>query len=177
MVGAETGGGIGQAAGDLVKEMQKAQADVQQSDTRRGPNQAFAQALQAQQQTIASQQVAAQVAQKAGIEAQSGRVVNDTTLNKLAKDAQNEKKRVTTQVGATEKDEQSRLGKMVENLIAGQDKMTKIMNMALSGRQFSPSELLAMQAGVYRFSQELDLTSKVVEKATGGIKQTLNTQV
>ena len=55
--------------------------------------------------------------------------------------------------------------------------MTKIMHMALSGRQFSPTELLAMQAGVYRFSQELHLTGKVVEKATGGIKQTLNTQV
>jgi hypothetical protein len=51
------------------------------------------------------------------------------------------------------------------------------MKMALSGRQFTPPELLAMQAGVYRFSQELELTSKVIEKATSGIKQTMNTQV
>jgi len=34
-----------------------------------------------------------------------------------------------------------------------------------------------MQAGVYRFTQELELTSKVVEKATATIKQTMNTQV
>ena len=39
------------------------------------------------------------------------------------------------------------------------------------------SELLAVQAGVYKFSQELELTSKVVEKATSGVKQTLQTQV
>ena len=32
-------------------------------------------------------------------------------------------------------------------------------------------------AGVYRFTQELELTGKVVEKATSGIKQTMNTQV
>jgi hypothetical protein len=51
------------------------------------------------------------------------------------------------------------------------------MNMALSGKQFSPTELLAMQAGVYRFSQELDLTSKVVQQFASGVKQTLNTQV
>lgn len=80
-------------------------------------------------------------------------------------------------IGATEKGEESKLAGMIDNLVNGQDKMTKIMQMALSGRQFGPSELLAMQAGVYRYSQELDLTSKVVQQATSGIKQTLNTQV
>ena len=66
---------------------------------------------------------------------------------------------------------------MIEGLVSGQDKMTQIMEMAMSGKQMGPQELLAMQAGVYRFSQELELTSKVVEKATSGIKQTMNTQV
>ena len=44
-------------------------------------------------------------------------------------------------------------------------------------KSFTPTELLAVQAGVYKFSQELELTSKVVEKATDGVKQTLQTQV
>ena len=55
--------------------------------------------------------------------------------------------------------------------------MSKIIKLATSGRTFNPTELLAIQAGVYKFSQELELTSKVVEKATDGVKQTLQTQV
>ena len=34
-----------------------------------------------------------------------------------------------------------------------------------------------MQAGMYKYTQELDLVSKVVEKATSGLKDTLKTQV
>ena len=41
----------------------------------------------------------------------------------------------------------------------------------------SNQELLSMQAGMYKYTQELDLVSKVVEKATSGLKDTLKTQV
>lgn len=58
-----------------------------------------------------------------------------------------------------------------------QAKLDQILKMAESGRTFSPQELLAFQAHAYRASQELDLAGKVVEKATEGAKQTLNTQV
>ncbi len=67
--------------------------------------------------------------------------------------------------------------KVFEDVMAGQNKLESIMNLALSGRNFSQQELLALQAGVYRFTQELELTSKVIEKGTSSIKQTLNTQV
>lgn len=170
-------GGIGQAAGDLLKEMQKAQAEMQQVEQRRqtGGNQAFQQAMQ--QQQSASQMAQTQNSQKAAEVTQSSRVVTDGATDKVVKEQREFEKRASTRVGATEKNEESKLSQMLENLVNGQDKMTKIMHMALSGKQFSPTDLIAMQAGVYRFSQELDLTSKVVEKATGGIKQTLNTQV
>ena len=36
--------------------------------------------------------------------------------------------------------------------------------------------LLALQAGVYRYTQELELASKLVDKATGALKQTLQSQ-
>ncbi len=65
----------------------------------------------------------------------------------------------------------------MEDVMQGQNKLEEIINLSLSGRNFSTPELLAMQAGVYRFTQELELTSKVVEKATATIKQTMNTQV
>lgn len=67
--------------------------------------------------------------------------------------------------------------RVFEDVMAGQNKLDQIMNLALSGRNFSQQELLALQAGVYRFTQELELTSKVIEKGTSSIKQTLNTQV
>jgi len=69
------------------------------------------------------------------------------------------------------------LEKLFGGVMDGQGKLDKIIKLATSGRSFSPTELLAVQAGVYKFSQELELTSKVVEKATSGVKQTLQTQV
>jgi len=76
-----------------------------------------------------------------------------------------------------EKTRDTQLTKVLNSVMSGQDKMGKIIKLATSGRSFNPTELLAIQAGVYKFSQELELTSKVVEKATDGVKQTLQTQV
>ena len=69
------------------------------------------------------------------------------------------------------------LKRIVEDVMQGQNKFGKVLDLAMSGREFNHTELLALQAGVYRFSQELELTSKVIEKGTSAIKQTLNTQV
>jgi peptidoglycan hydrolase-like protein with peptidoglycan-binding domain len=67
--------------------------------------------------------------------------------------------------------------RVLSNVMDGQNALDSIIKKAASGKQFSNQELLAMQAGVYKFSQELELTSKVVEKATSGVKQTMQTQV
>jgi hypothetical protein len=67
--------------------------------------------------------------------------------------------------------------KVVEDLERGQGALDRLINGSLRGRQFSQTELLALQASMYKYSQELDLTSKVVEKATNGLKDTLKTQV
>jgi hypothetical protein len=69
------------------------------------------------------------------------------------------------------------LQRIMEDVMQGQNKLEEIINLSLSGKNFSSSELLALQAGVYRFTQELELTSKVVEKGTSTIKQVMNTQV
>lgn len=179
---AETsGGGVGQAAGDLLKEMQRAQTEAQQLDQRQrqvGASEGFAQALQSQQAQQTQQAFGSQqVSQAAGAQQTQGQLSGQIGVQDVLREAKAKQMSPSTRVGATEKTEESKLTRMIDNLVNGQDKMTKIMHLALSGRQFSPTELLAMQAGVYRFSQELDLTSKVVEKASGGIKQTLNTQV
>lgn len=67
--------------------------------------------------------------------------------------------------------------RIMEDVMQGQNKLEEIISLSLTGRNFSTNELLALQAGVYRFTQELELTSKVVEKGTSTVKQTMNTQV
>ena len=66
---------------------------------------------------------------------------------------------------------------MMGNMEKGQASLDKLINGGLSGKNFSNGELLSLQAGMYKYSQELDLTSKIVEKATSGLKDTLKTQV
>jgi hypothetical protein len=69
------------------------------------------------------------------------------------------------------------LKSVLNQVVDGQNKLDEIIKMATSGKVYGNQELLAVQAAVYKFSQELDLTSKVVEKATSGVKQTMQTQV
>ena len=66
---------------------------------------------------------------------------------------------------------------LVDRVSHAQRRLDHILHLAESGKSFSPVELLSFQAHVYRASQELDLAGKVVEKATGGVKQVLQTQL
>lgn len=67
--------------------------------------------------------------------------------------------------------------KMMDQVAAAQKRMDEVLELAQSGKSFTPAELLSLQTQMYRASQELDLAGKVVEKATGGVKQILQTQV
>ena len=67
--------------------------------------------------------------------------------------------------------------KMMSDLEKGQGTLDKLITRGLSGKNISNTELLAMQAQMYQYTQELELTGKVVEKATSGLKDTLKTQV
>lgn len=81
-----------------------------------------------------------------------------------------------TKVGASAESKQV-AGQMIDQVQQAQSRMDQILQLAESGKSFSPAELLSLQAHVYRASQELDLAGKVVEKATNGVKQVLQTQV
>jgi hypothetical protein len=65
----------------------------------------------------------------------------------------------------------------LDQVSAAQSRMDQVLELAQSGKTFTPAELLALQTQMYRASQELDLAGKVVEKATGGVKQVLQTQL
>ncbi|HYV43660.1 MAG TPA: ATP-dependent helicase HrpB [Myxococcaceae bacterium] len=67
--------------------------------------------------------------------------------------------------------------KAVDQVAQAQHRLDRVLALAQSGKTFSPAELLGLQAQVYGASQELDLAGKVVEKATSGVKQILQTQI
>lgn len=73
----------------------------------------------------------------------------------------------------------TRLGipQLFKDVVDGQGKMASVMKSALSGHPLTSVEMLAVQAGIYRYAIELDLATKVVEKLSNGVRQTMNTQV
>jgi len=87
--------------------------------------------------------------------------------------------RAADPVGAQQ--ETSRATFMMSNMVSemekGQGLLDKLINGGLHGAKFNNTELLALQAGMYKYTQELDLTGKVVDKATQALKDTLKTQV
>jgi hypothetical protein len=48
-----------------------------------------------------------------------------------------------------------------------------VVRQGLAGRAYTPADLLAMQAQVYRYTQELELVSKLVERGTSTVKTIL----
>jgi len=69
------------------------------------------------------------------------------------------------------------LSDIFKNLETGQKKMDDILKISMSGVKLSQEELLALQVRVYKFTREVELISKLVEKGTSGMKQVVNTQI
>jgi hypothetical protein len=69
------------------------------------------------------------------------------------------------------------VSQVVSDLELGQRKLEELIHAGASGKSFSNAELLSLQASMFKYTQELDLTSKVVEKATSGLKDVVKTQV
>ena len=67
--------------------------------------------------------------------------------------------------------------RLLIDLVEGERRMDRVIAAALSGRDFTVQELIAIQATVFRYTQELEVVSRVVDKATAAVKTTLQTQV
>lgn len=162
-------GGIGKASQQMMQELQKQMSEQVQGGN--GPDKA-----QFNDMMVQDVQQAQDPSKVQG--------VNDPTrAQSVLKTAQaNASQKVDTNnmdVKGSTGDSTTRTGlkNMLNKMVDGQNKLDDIIKMATSGKKYGQQELLAIQASVYKFSQELDLTSKVVEKATSGIKQTMQTQV
>ncbi len=65
----------------------------------------------------------------------------------------------------------------VKGLSDGQHRLESIIDELKSGRQFDRAELLGIQAEVSKLTEELQLTTKLVDSAMQGIKNMLQQQV
>lgn len=134
-----------------------------------------AQGVQGPEKAQAAQQAQqVQQAQKVGATDQVRGVEN---VNKTDKAAMNKVSPNGVDAKAESQKSNNMMTQVVTSLEKGQVNLEKLINQAASGKQFSNSELLGLQASMYKYTQELDLTGKVVEKATSGLKDTLKTQV
>lgn len=73
-------------------------------------------------------------------------------------------------------DEPSPFAKVLRGLGNEVDRGEKMVRHALHGGDLGPGELLALQAGVYRYSEAVDLSAKLVDRATNGVKTVIQGQ-
>jgi hypothetical protein len=67
--------------------------------------------------------------------------------------------------------------RLVARMLDDESAVDRGLAAAMSGKSMSASQLLVLQAQVIQYSQELEVASRVVDKATGAVKQVLQTQV
>jgi len=58
----------------------------------------------------------------------------------------------------------------------GERLMRQAMTATQGGHEYGTTELLALQAGVYRYSEVIDLAAKLVDRAANGVKTVLSGQ-
>lgn len=73
-------------------------------------------------------------------------------------------------------DDPSPFARILRGLGREVDRGEHMVGRALHGRDLGPGELLALQAGVYRYSEAVDLSAKLVDRATNGVKTVIQGQ-
>ena len=66
---------------------------------------------------------------------------------------------------------------LLERTVSAERNVDTLLAAAARGKTFSPSELLALQATVFRYSQAVEIVSRATDKLVGAVKQTMGTQV
>ncbi len=68
--------------------------------------------------------------------------------------------------------------RLLQSLGRSVDRGETVVRSAVEGaaKDLGPGELLALQAGVYRYSEAVDLSSKLIDRATSGVKTVLQGQ-
>lgn len=76
--------------------------------------------------------------------------------------------------------EKSSFARMLQSIgyeaAEGERTMRSAIRATQAGRDLGPAELLALQAGVYRYSEVVDLAAKLVDRASTGVKTVISGQ-
>ena len=75
------------------------------------------------------------------------------------------------------RDGPTQIRRLLVDLVDGERRMDRVIRSALSGRDFTVQELIAIQATVLRHTQEVEAVSRVLDRLTSAVKTTLQTQV
>jgi hypothetical protein len=75
-------------------------------------------------------------------------------------------------------DEPSPFARVLRGLGKEVDRGERLTRRAIEGggKELSSGDLLALQAGVYRYSEAVDLSAKLIDRATNGVKTVLQGQ-
>ncbi|MFP2908486.1 ATP-dependent helicase HrpB [Pyxidicoccus sp. 3LFB2] len=118
-----------------------------------------------------------ELAPPAPVDAQAGSKFDGVLADKARAASAVPDVRTVEAVAPTERPVLNAVSHVVHALEQGQRDLDRIIQQAGSGKAFSNAELLSLQASMYRYTQELDLVGRVVEKATTGLKDVVKTQV
>jgi hypothetical protein len=66
---------------------------------------------------------------------------------------------------------------LLERTLSAERGVDTLLAAAARGKTFSPAELIALQATVFRYSQAVEVVSRATDKLVGAVKQTMGTQV
>jgi hypothetical protein len=66
-----------------------------------------------------------------------------------------------------------RFSEVLQDLDRGEKFVDRVIRRAMAGRDFTPEQLIAVQAGVYRHAQQMEAFSKLVDSVTGSVRRTL----
>jgi hypothetical protein len=66
---------------------------------------------------------------------------------------------------------------MFQRAQGAEKQVDALLEAAARGKTFTPAQLLAMQATVARYSQTVEVVSRVADRLVGAVKQTMGTQV
>jgi exonuclease VII small subunit len=69
------------------------------------------------------------------------------------------------------------LEKVVNQLKSGQTRLNDLIKECMSGRTYSPQELLGLQVEISAITTEIQMYSKIVEQGVSSIKSTMQMQV
>lgn len=99
-------------------------------------------------------------------------------LNEMPPAAAAERTGASPTPAAAEKEGPSPFAAMVRGLGKEVDQGERMVRKAVGsgGQDLGPAELIALQAGVYRYSEAVDLAAKLVDRASSGVKTVIQGQ-